>query len=777
MISKTILHYKIIKKLGEGGMGVVYLAEDTRLERKVAIKFLPRQIAANVEERQRFVVRAKHSQQRISSEQKDDARNASPQRPQEARLPINQIINIAAQIAEGLHAAHEKGVVHRDIKSGNIMVTESGQVKVMDLGLAKVAGSGAQLTKDHSTLGTAAYMSPEQARGEAVDHRSDIWSFGVVLYEMFTGNLPFPGEYEQAVLYAILNSSPEPLIGLTMEQEQLVEKCLAKDPQERYQNMNEILSDLKLLSGKSDTPAPYTMPGRDSQVSRPGLREKKGVFIAILVLTIAVVLTWQQFFIPSAPDVNARKSIAVLPFKNLSDDKENEYFSDGITEDIIARLSRLSELRVMSRSAIEHFKNSERSFSEMAAELDVTAILEGSVRRSGNRVRIVSQLVDARSEENIWVGTYDRDLQDIFEIQSDVSKRIAEALQARLSPAEQAQLQKKSTENLDAYNLYLQGRYHWRKRKAAGLEKAADYFERAIALDSSYTLAYVGLADAYALFPFYDAGTLSQSEAFDEAEKMAQKALALDPELAAAHTSLGNIMKEKAGKAYLKKAEQEFQRAFALNPDDANAHQWYAELLMMLGRNREAINHARTAHRLEPYSAVIGNALGLSYLFNRQYNEAIRQFNNTLEIDPTLPALYGNLMWCYIFTKQAEKANAAAQRFVDLAHEWVKPYKLLVENRLMEAFIDAAINPTAKDETLIRQIDSLFGKPGAVLPDETSFFAATIYALENQKALHWLEAAYKTKTPGLFFIASPMFDSIRQEPRYVALLKKTGLSE
>jgi serine/threonine protein kinase/Tfp pilus assembly protein PilF len=744
MISKTILHYKIIKKLGEGGMGVVYLAEDTRLERKVAIKFLPRQIAANVEERQRFVVRAKHSQQRISSEQKDDARNASPQRPQEARLPINQII--AAQIAEGLHAAHEKGVVHRDIKSGNIMVTESGQVKVMDLGLAKVAGSGAQLTKDHSTLGTAAYMSPEQARGEAVDHRSDIWSFGVVLYEMFTGNLPFPGEYEQAVLYAILNSSPEPLIGLTMEQEQLVEKCLAKDPQERYQNMNEI---------------------------------KKGVFIAILVLTIAVVLTWQQFFIPSAPDVNARKSIAVLPFKNLSDDKENEYFSDGITEDIIARLSRLSELRVMSRSAIEHFKNSERSFSEMAAELDVTAILEGSVRRSGNRVRIVSQLVDARSEENIWVGTYDRDLQDIFEIQSDVSKRIAEALQARLSPAEQAQLQKKSTENLDAYNLYLQGRYHWRKRKAAGLEKAADYFERAIALDSSYTLAYVGLADAYALFPFYDAGTLSQSEAFDEAEKMTQKALALDSELAAAHTSLGNIMKEKAGKAYLKKAEQEFQRAFALNPDDANAHQWYAELLMMLGRNREAINHARTAHRLEPYSAVIGNALGLSYLFNRQYNEAIRQFNNTLEIDPTLPALYGNLMWCYIFTKQAEKANAAAQRFVDLAHEWVKPYKLLVENRLMEAFIDAAINPTAKDETLIRQIDSLFGKPGAVLPDETSFFAATIYALlkENQKALNWLEAAYETKTPGLFFIASPMFDSIRQEPRYIALLKKAGLSE
>jgi serine/threonine-protein kinase len=238
-------------------------------------------------------------------------------------------------------------------------------------------------------------------------------------------------------------------------------------------------------------------------------------------------------------------------------------------------------------------------------------------------------------------------------------------------------------------------------------------------------------------------------------------------------------MKEKAGKAYFEKAEQEFQRAIALNPDDANAHQWYGELLMMLGCNQEAINQARTAHRLEPYSAIIGNALGLGYLFNRQYNEAITQFNNTLEIDPTLFALYGNLMWCYIFTKQPEKAKTAAQRFADLTNERIKPYKLLADNRLMETFIDAAINPAAKDEMLVRKIDSLFGKPGAALPDETSIFAAEIYALlkESEKALNWLEAAYEAKTPDLFFIASPMFDSIRLEPRYIALLKKAGLSE
>jgi serine/threonine protein kinase len=568
MIGKTILHYKILEKLGEGGMGVVYLAEDTRLERKVAIKFLPQHIAASKEERQRFEIEAKaaaalnhpniaiihtieehndpqrggemfivmeyidgrelkdvitnvgakHSWHHRLVRRKLVARNASP-------LQIDQIITIVTQIAEGLKAAHEKGIVHRDIKSSNIMVTESGQVKIMDFGLAKIGGE-TQLTKAGTTLGTAAYMSPEQARGEAADQRTDIWSFGVVLYEMLTGKLPFPGEYEQAVMYAILNSSPEPLIGLAMEQEQLVEKCLAKDPQERYQNMDEILSDLKSLSDKKDPPAPYTMPHKDSQTSRPGLREKKAVFIVALVVMIAVVLTWQQFFKSPVSNVGDRKTIAVLPFKNLSDDQENEYFSDGITEDIIAQLSRISELKVMSRSAIEHFKNSERSFREMAAELDVAAILEGSVRRSGSRVRIVSQLVDARTEENIWAETYDRDLQDIFEIQSDVSKRIVEALQAKLSPVEQAQLQKKSTENLDAYNLYLQGRYHWRKRTAAGLEKAAGYFARAIALDSSYTLAYVGLADTYVLFRYYDPGRLSQSEAFDKAEKMAQKALA-----------------------------------------------------------------------------------------------------------------------------------------------------------------------------------------------------------------------------------------------------------
>ena len=451
MIGQAILHYRILEKLGEGGMGVVYKARDTKLEREVAIKFLPRQIAGNSEDRERFKIEAKAaaslSHSNIATiyaiEETDSEMFISMEyiegtelkdKIKKERFQIDEIINIAIQIAEGLEAAHKKGIVHRDIKSQNIMITEHGKVKIMDFGLAKVSGE-TQITKIGTMLGTAAYISPEQAMGHEVDQRTDIWSFGVVLYEMLTGRLPFKGDYEQAIIYSILHEEPvhpgQVRDDIPKELELIALKSMLKDPLQRYQNMSEILFELKnpevplSIPLSPDKKVFETKGGKTGEL--PKQIKKKSIWrisvAFILIFLIAAFFVWKYFGVTTKKEFNNR--IAVLPLINISQDSTDNYFVDGMTEELISQLAKISGLNVIARTSVMKYKNNRKNTAEIGEELDVGTILEGSVRTAFEKARISVQLIDVETQENIWTQDYDREIQDIFKIQNDIALSIA----------------------------------------------------------------------------------------------------------------------------------------------------------------------------------------------------------------------------------------------------------------------------------------------------------------------------------------------------------------
>jgi non-specific serine/threonine protein kinase len=467
MIGKNILHYKILAKLGEGGMGVVYKARDTKLDRDVAIKFLPHHIAANAEERERFKIEAQaaaalnhpniatiYAIEEVDGELfivmefidgkelREIIKSAIPN--------LQSAIEYATQIASGLQAAHAKGITHRDIKSSNILVTESSQVKIMDFGLAKIAG-GAQLTKDHSTLGTAAYMSPEQARGEPVDQRTDIWAFGVVLYEMLTGQLPFRGEYEAAVMYSILNEEPEYGREIAPDLKSVLQKALAKEVEQRYQQASDLLDDLKAIDGGKESKFTTKIPKRQQ-----GNRVYLFAGAAILVMVVLAAIFWW----PSKPGEQTIDSIAVLPLDNLSGDPAQEYFSDGMTEALITGLSKISALKVISRTSAMQYKGARKPLPEIAKELGVKAVIEGSVMRDGDRVRITAQLIEAETDRHLWADSYERNLTDVFALQRDIAQAIAGQVKVTLTPGEQKRLQEVQQIDPRAYEAYLKGIHH-----------------------------------------------------------------------------------------------------------------------------------------------------------------------------------------------------------------------------------------------------------------------------------------------------------------------------
>jgi len=500
MIGKTILNYKILEKLGEGGMGVVYKARDTKLDRLVALKFLPPQIAASEQERQRFKIEAQaaaalnhpniatiHAIEEVEDElfivmEYIEGRELG-EIVQSAIPNLESAIDIATQIAAGLQAAHEKGITHRDIKSANIMITEEGRVKIMDFGLAKIRG-GAQFTKVGTTLGTAAYMSPEQARGEEVDHSTDIWAFGIVLYEMLTGELPFKGDYEQAVIYSILNEEPKSIMELRNDMPsqltRIVEKTLKKNPIDRYQTTRDLMEELKAL-GK---------PG-------PSIQAKRVVH-----------------------------TVAVLPFTNMSNDKEQEYFCDGMAEDIINDLVRLEDLHVVARTSSFAFKDKNLDIREIGLKLGAHSIVGGSVRKAGNRLRITAQLIDVADGYHLWSERYDRELKDVFAIQDEIAKNIVRALEIKLSKREKHVFEKVKTKDVQAYDFYIRGRAYYHQGDRDKTHLAILMFRKAIQKDKNYALAYAGLADSYShLYMYYD----KRDENLEHALSASRKAFELVP--------------------------------------------------------------------------------------------------------------------------------------------------------------------------------------------------------------------------------------------------------
>jgi serine/threonine protein kinase len=767
MIGKTILHYKIIEELGRGGMGVVYLGEDSKLERKVAIKFLPRQIAANKEDRQRFeieakaaaalnhpniatiyaieeiddemfivmeyiegqelkdvianagVVRAKHSQQPISSEQDDVARNASP-------LPVDQIINIAVQIAEGLQAAHEKGIVHRDIKSSNIMVTEGGQVKIMDFGLAKVRG-GTQVTRAGSTLGTAAYMSPEQARGEEVDFRSDIWSFGVVLYEMLTGRLPFGGEYEQAVIYSILNEEPQAVVeirdDIPVELTQLLQKTLEKDPDHRYQNMNDLLQDLK-------------QPTTD------------------------IIAIHKQ-----------ERSIVVLPFENISPDPENEYFSDGLTEEIIADLSMIEALRVISRTSAMRLKGTNKDIKTIGRELQVQFVLEGSVRKAGNNLRITAQLIDTATDAHLWAEKYGGTLDDVFEIQENVSRSIVDALKLKLAPEEVEKLAEHPIADARAYDYYFRVRREIGRGTAESLQNALTLIQNGLDIVGENTLLLA--ARGYVHWMYFNAAVESDEKHLIEAERLAQKIFKLEPESVHGYRLLGMV---EMFRGNMSEALKKLERVIQLNPNDPDLLAILTALYSYQGQTVEAKPLAPKLRKIDPLTP-FSQVCALTPLYVEGYFD---EYARGAKIPYTAEPENSILRWVYFQGLAIAGKNDQAFALLDTSASEI-PDDFF--SQLSYFFMYALMN---EKEKALRLATEEF-KATASNDLEYSSFLAQGFALLNEKteALYWLENAVNLGFINYSFFAKhdPFLENLRGDKRFEKLMvrvkteweKATGL--
>jgi eukaryotic-like serine/threonine-protein kinase len=777
MIGKTISHYKILEKLGEGGMGVVYKAHDTKLDRDVALKFLPPHLDASAEDIARFEQEAKaisalnhpHIETIYDVDEVDDQKylvleyipggtlksRLKQLKSDDKTFSIAEILDYGIQLAEGLSHAHRRQIIHRDVKTDNILLTEEGKIKLTDFGLAKLRGS-IHKTKTGSTLGTVAYMSLEQIRGEELDQRTDLFSLGVVLYELATSHLPFTGEYEAAVTYAILNEDPPKIRllrpGVPEGLERIIDRCLEKDKAKRYQQADEIVSDLRAVQQKITGTV---------QVKKK--RTRLPFYIGMGILLLAVVILSNFFFRPE-PTFVLKKSIAVLPFKNLSDSKEDEYFSDGITEDILTRLSKISDLNVISRTTIMQYKNTPKSLKQIGEELKVGVILEGSVRHAGDRIRVSSQLIDAGADRHLWADTYDREMKDVFAVQSEVAEQIAAALQAKLEPGEKERIEKKQTENTEAYQLYLKGRFHWNKRRLEDVKTAINYFEQAIEIDPGYALAYAGLASACVLPPSYGIPLKDSKEWFARAREAATRALQIDSTLAEAHTVLGEIAQDY----YYdwETAEKHFRQAIELDPGYPTAHQWYSCNLYFRGRFEEALSEAKRALQLDPLSLIINMNMGDAYYAMRQYDKAEEQYKNILALDISFPWAYSGLG--SIYEVQGKFAEAMVE------YEKAKSYGDNVPYTL--APLGWIYAKAGKTTEALRVLDELLqlAKQGVSI----AYGIALIYYRlgEKDQAFEWMERSYQDREIWLQGLAfDPLWDDVRADPRGQELLKKMGL--
>ena len=771
MPGKTISHYKIIEKLGEGGMGVVYKAEDTKLRRTVALKFLSPQALGTEEEKDRFLREAQAAaalnhpnictiyeidesegrsfiaMEYIEGKSLKEMIESGPLKLEEAR-------RISLQIAEGLHEAQQRQIVHRGIKPANIMITESGRVKIMDFGLAKLPGR-TQLTREGTTLGTVAYMSPEQGSGEVVDSRTDIWSLGVMLYEMVTGQQPFKGDYEQAVIYTILNEDPEPLTalrtGVPLELERITKKAMAREQKKRYQHADELLADIRSLKGEIEHTGLSKGPVKKG-LTKGRLSVVSGV---VIIIAVALVLARLYLFHDKSQVID---SIAVLPLENLSGDPDKEYFADGMTEALIADLAKIGTLKVISRTSVMRYKGTQKSLPEIARELGVDAILEGSVLQVSGRVRITAQLIEAVSDRHLWAESYERDLRDVLTIQADVARAIAREINIKLAPTEKAESSKARQVDPRAYEAYLRGRYHWNKRTEQGIGKGIEYFKEAIRIDSTYAQAYAAIAEAFAILS--DWGYYPPREADKKVREFAQRALSIDNESAAAYSALGLAAHDIDYNWEV--AEEYYKKAILLNPNYATAHQWYSGLLSTLKRHDEAIEQAKRAIQLDPLSLVINQTLSYAYYYARRYDEAIEQSRRTLELDEDFWYVYLVLYGCYL-----EKG---------MIPEAVEAFKEIVPPDQMEEF-DHAYMTSGYDgfvkciiENMEEWVFSIYNQ---------TFYSAMAYAKigEKDKAFEWLEEAFEVRSRFATTIGvEPMLDSLRSDSRFEKLLEKIGLN-
>ena len=679
-------------------------------------------------------------------------------------LPTDVTIRYGLQLADALAHAHGRGVVHRDLKPSNIMVTPDGRIKLLDFGLARPipmneTGSTATIGYGDKLAGTLPYIAPEILTGSTAQAGSDIWSFGVVLYEMVTGQHPFRGRTEFELSSAIIHDPPPTLpdhVGAPLSV--IVNRCLEKTPQRRYQQVSEARSALEAIQPASASQ--YQLP-----IPRGQPRQTKRILAVGATILSVVGLIWFAGTRRSPEDGKPSpiRSLAVLPFVNLSSEADHQYFADGMTDQLITQLGTISNLRVISRTSVMHYKGTHETVPKIAKELHVDAVIQGSIMTSSDRVRVSIQLTDARTDANIWTQSYNRDLRDLVRVQDELAIAIARQIQANLTTQGRAQVSTAGTTNPEAYQLYLRARYFWNQTTPEGYQKALALFLKAIAADPNYAQAYCGLADTYTLMQ--DDGLISPAEAYPLARGAAQKAVQLNDNLAEAHTSLGGNLQDYDRN--WPAAEEEYKHAIELNPNYATAHQWYSTLLTMLGRNEESIAEARKASELAPLTARITIDYGYALFHAKRYDEAIEQAQKGLELDPRLAGGYELLGRAYLSKGMGPDAIRQFQRAASLTDN-------SMTDRALLSYAYAKSGKSQQALTILRQLEA---QPETSAP---YFHIAMIYTAlnEREKALSAVEQAgrwERDKWPQCFGMEEA-FDPIRSDPRFRSVLQQFQLS-
>lgn len=769
MIPETISHYRIIKELGAGGMGRVYLAEDTRLGRQVAIKFLPASYQYDPERRTKFLAEARATSALRSPHiaaiydigEHDGAMYLVMEYVEGALLSemlkrgplqIREAIDFTVQIADALSEAHSLSIVHCDVKASNLMVNERGTVKLLDFGIA-AATSAKEAEPDDRTkpvgqqtavgvvTGTVSYMSPEQAIGRTLDHRSDIFSLGVVLYEMLTAHLPFEGETPVEIIDKIIHAEPMPVTRLNYsvppDLERVVRKCLEKDRERRYQSVRDLLIDLRNLQRDSDS---------GSQATTSSLRRNTQV-------------------VTRSRSRKTIDSLAILPFSNLSGDPDLEYLSDGVTEGLINNLSRLPKLRVMARSTVFRYHGRELPDPQQVGdELAVRAVLLGRLLRRDDALIIKLELVDTNDGSHLWGEQYVRQTSDILTLEQEISTEISEQLRFKLTSAQRKSLAKRSTENSEAYQLYLKGRYHWNRRTEEGIKRSLDYFEKAIALDPAFALAYAGLADSYNLLASYAAKPVPTL--FLRAKATALKALSLDDKLAEAHAALAAV---KLWREFDWEAgERGFRKAIELNPSYAPAHLWLALYLAAMERMDEALLEITFGKELDPLSRVLNLNLTRILHFARRFDEATRQCLKTIEMFPDYLIAHRRLGMTYGEQGMFDEAEKEFKAALSLSAKDSETMSAM-------AYVYAAAGRSDEAREVFEQIKDL-AREGYVSP--YSLARVHIGLGQIDEAFAELEITYKERHGILTYLkVEPMFDRIRDDARFADLLRRLGVGD
>jgi len=774
-IGQILGHYRILGPLGAGGMGVVYRARDLRLERDVALKVLPADALADDDTRRRFrrealaLSRLSHPNiaQVYDFDSQDDvdylvmelvAGAGLDQKLAAGAMPERDTIKLGAQLADGLAAAHQQGIIHRDLKPANLRLTPEGRLKILDFGLARVLPHEPEFTLSNTAnaAGTLPYMAPEQLRGEPVDARSDIYATGAVLYEMATGRRPHPQQGPH-VVEAILNRPPEPPTRLnprlSLALEFAILKALEKDPARRYQSARELQIDLE----RSATPS--------SRVSRSQATPKRLLWPVLIstVLVVASLVGWLLYRDGRTPQ--SIHSVAVLPLENLSRDPDQDYFADGMTEELITDLSHIRALRVISRTSSMQYKNVRKSMPEIARELNVDAIVEGAVERSGNRVRISAQLIYAPTDTHLWANSYERKLGDVLALQDEVANAIAQEIGIKLTPNEQAQLQTNRLVDPEAHEMYLRGLYHIGKRTDQELETASRFFQQAIARDPQYALAYAGLADVYALRGTFLYMAVPPKDVMPEGKAAALKALQLDPDLAEVHATLAYI--EMTYDRNWQKSEVDFKRAIELNPSYAQAHHWYALYLAVNDRRDEAVAEVKRAWELDPLSPIIQTNVGWILYYAGRYDEALAQYRRVLELNPSFFVVHWELGLVYEQKGLYEQARSEFQKARVLS-----PGNAVILASLADA--DAASGRKAEAEKILRDLNEL-SKQRFVSPYVIAELCAALG--KQDRAFQFLQRAYDERDSFLVILkVDPRFKKVRSDRRFKELLQQINLS-